>query len=259
MSAAADSAPLFAAQVVTLFPDEVARVGDYGVVGRAIRDGKVALGVQNPRAFAGDRHRTVDDRPFGGGPGMVASYAPWVAAIREARAQLPSATVVLMSPQGARLTQQRLAQMAEGPGVILVAGRYEGLDERIVEAEVDEELSLGDFVLSGGELAAMAILDGVTRLLPGVLGHAQSASQDSFSDGLLDCPHYTRPVVVEQRAVPDVLMSGDHAAIARWRRQQMLGRTWQRRADLIDRAALNEDDRALLDEFLASSDGAVDE
>ncbi|MEO0576105.1 MAG: tRNA (guanosine(37)-N1)-methyltransferase TrmD [Pseudomonadota bacterium] len=251
--------PLFAAQVVTLFPDEVARVGAYGVVGRAVQDGKVALGTQSPRAFAEDRHRTVDDRPFGGGPGMVATYAPWVAAIRAAKAALPRAKVVMMSPQGAPLTQQRLASMATEPGVILVAGRYEGIDERIVDAEIDEELSLGDFVLSGGELAAMAILDGVVRLLPGVLGHSQSAAQDSFSEGLLDCPHYTRPDVAEGRTVPDVLMSGDHAAIARWRRQQMLGRTWQRRPELIDRATLNDEDRVLLEAFLASCNDAVDE
>ncbi|MEL6870565.1 MAG: tRNA (guanosine(37)-N1)-methyltransferase TrmD [Pseudomonadota bacterium] len=248
----------FAVEVVTLFPDEVTRVGTYGVVGRAVDNGLVTLGTVNPRAFAQDKHRTVDDRPFGGGPGMVATFAPWVAAIREAKRRLPAAKAVLMSPQGAPLTQARLARFAAKDGLIMVAGRYEGLDERIVEAEIDEELSLGDFVLSGGELAAMAVIDGVARLLPGVLGHAASASEDSFVDGLLDCPHYTRPMRVEGRSVPPVLQSGDHAAIARWRRRQMLGRTWQRRPDLLTGAVLSAADQQLLDEFIASQSDADD-
>lgn len=238
-------------RVVTLFPERVAAVGEYGVTGRAVQGGRVELGCINPRDFTEDAHRTVDDRPFGGGPGMVMKFEPAVAAIRAARAEAPGATCVLLSPQGERFTQATAERLAALPGLVLVAGRYEGLDERIVEAEIDEELSLGDFVLSGGELAAMAVIDSVARLLPGVLGHDASAAEDSFANGLLDCPHYTRPPEVEGRAVPSVLLSGDHAAIARWRRKQALGRTWQRRPDLLAQAALSEEDEQLLAEFRA--------
>ncbi|MEO1580866.1 MAG: tRNA (guanosine(37)-N1)-methyltransferase TrmD [Pseudomonadota bacterium] len=238
--------------VITLFPDWVRTVAEHGVVGRAIADGAVTLDCINPRDFAEDRQRRVDDRPFGGGPGMVMQFAPMAAAIRAARVASEAAHVVLMSPQGPQLTQARVAAMARRPELVLVAGRYEGLDERIVDAEIDEELSLGDFVLSGGELAAMAVVDSVVRLLPGTLGHADSADEDSFSDGLLDCPHYTRPAEIEGRHVPAVLQSGNHAAIARWRRQQQLGRTWLRRPDLLEGMELDVGDRELLEQYIAS-------
>ena len=236
---------------VTLFPERVTAVGEYGVTGRAVQKGLVDLACVNPRDFTEDAHRTVDDRPFGGGPGMVMKFEPVVAAIRAAREEAPGAPCVLLSPQGRPYTQATAERFAALPGMVLVTGRYEGLDERIVEAEVDEELSLGDFVLSGGEVAAMAVIDSVARLLPGVLGHDASAAEDSFSDGLLDCPHYTRPPEVAGRKVPAVLLSGDHAAIARWRRQQSLGRTWQRRPDLLAQATLSAEDEQLLEAFKA--------
>jgi tRNA (guanine37-N1)-methyltransferase len=242
--------------VVTLFPELVRAVVDSGVTGRAAKAGLLELVTWNPRDYAHDRHRTVDDRPYGGGPGMVMSYPPLRDAIRAARASAPEgARVAYLSPQGRRLDQAGVEELASRTGLVLVAGRYEGIDERLVEAEVDEEWSLGDYVLSGGELAAMAIVDSVTRLIPGALGDADSAEQDSFVDGLLDCPHYTRPEVADGRSVPDVLLSGDHAAIDRWRRKQALGRTWQRRPDLLERVTLDEEQRALLDEYIAEQAG----
>ncbi len=238
--------------VVTLFPELVRAVIDSGVTGRAAAAGLIELVTWNPRDFTRDRHRTVDDRPYGGGPGMVMMYPPLRDAIRAARAAAPAgARVAYLSPQGRRLDQAGIEELAGRPGLVLVAGRYEGIDERLVDAEVDEEWSLGDFVLSGGELAAMAVVDAVTRLIPGALGDADSAGQDSFVDGLLDCPHYTRPEVADGRTVPAVLLSGDHAAIARWRRKQALGRTWERRPDLLERAGLDEEQRRLLEEYIA--------
>lgn len=238
--------------VVTLFPELVRAVVGSGVTGRAADAGLLELVTWNPRDFAQDRHRTVDDRPYGGGPGMVMSYPPLRDAIRAARAAAPDGSrVAYLSPQGQRLDQAWVEELASRTGLILVAGRYEGIDERLVEAEIDEEWSLGDFVLSGGEIAAMAIVDAVTRLIPGALGDADSAEQDSFVDGLLDCPHYTRPEVADGRTVPAVLLSGDHAAIARWRRKQALGRTWQRRPDLLEQVALDEEQQRLLDEYIA--------
>jgi tRNA (guanine37-N1)-methyltransferase len=238
--------------VVTLFPELVRAVVDSGVTGRAANAGLLELVTWNPRDYAHDRHRTVDDRPYGGGPGMVMSVPPLRDAIRAAREAAPAGTqVAYLSPQGRRLDQAGVEELASRPGLILVAGRYEGIDERVVEAEIDEEWSLGDYVLSGGELAAMVIVDCVTRLIPGALGDADSAGQDSFVDGLLDCPHYTRPEVVEERTVPAVLLSGDHAAIARWRRKQALGRSWQRRPDLLEQVELDEEQRRLLEEFIA--------
>ena len=221
--------------VVTVFPEMFAALTDYGVSGRAVRTGLVQVELWNPRDFTRDRHRSVDDRPYGGGPGMVMMAPPLCAAIRAARAALGvAARVVYLSPQGTRLTQRRIeATVADAVPLVLVAGRYEGVDERVIAAEVDEELSLGDYVLSGGELAAMALMDAAIRLLPGALGHEESALQDSFADGVLDCPHYTRPEVFEGRAVPEVLLSGDHARIARWRREQALARTRVRRPDLV--------------------------
>jgi tRNA (guanine37-N1)-methyltransferase len=207
---------------------------DFGVTGRAIREGMVEVGFWNPRDHAQDRHRSVDDRPYGGGPGMVMSAPPLVAAIREAKASVGSgAKVLYLSPQGPRLTQAKAEALAVAGALVLVAGRYEGIDERVIEAAVDEEISIGDYVLSGGELPAMVLMDAVIRLLPGALGHGESAAQDSFSEGRLDCPQYTRPVVFEGRAVPEVLLSGDHEKIRRWRLEQSRHRTAARRPDLI--------------------------
>lgn len=220
--------------VVTLFPEMFDALIDFGVTGRAIREGMVEVGFWNPRDHAQDRHRSVDDRPYGGGPGMVMSAPPLVAAIREAKASVGSgAKVLYLSPQGPRLTQAKAEALAVAGALVLVAGRYEGIDERVIEAAVDEEISIGDYVLSGGELPAMVLMDAVIRLLPGALGHGESAAQDSFSEGLLDCPHYTRPEVFEGLAVPEVLLSGDHEKIRRWRLEQSRHRTAARRPDLI--------------------------
>ncbi len=222
-----------------------------GIVGRAVARGRLRLGLWNPRDYTHDRHRTVDDRPYGGGPGMVMLVQPLRDAIRDARDHAgDGARVVYVSPQGRRLDQAGLQELAALPGLVLVAGRYEGIDERVVEAEIDEEWSIGDYVLSGGELAAMVVVDGVTRLLPGALGHEESAQQDSFANGLLDCPHYTRPEEIGGRVVPPVLLSGDHQAIHRWRMKQSLGRTWLRRSDLLQGLALTEEQQRLLDEFI---------
>ena len=220
--------------VVTIFPGMFSALTGCGVSGRAVRDGLVELQYWNPRDFTTDRHRTVDDRPYGGGPGMVMMAAPLCAAIRAAKRELGCGTrVIYLSPQGERLTQRRVGELARSESLILLAGRYEGIDERVIESEVDEEISLGDYVLSGGELAAMVLLDAMIRLLPGALGHDQSAEQDSFSGDLLDCAHYTRPEVFEGRSVPEVLLSGDHERIRRWRLAQALRRTRARRPDLL--------------------------
>ncbi|CAI8910815.1 tRNA (guanosine(37)-N1)-methyltransferase TrmD [Methylocaldum szegediense] len=236
--------------VVTLFPEMVDSAARYGVTGRAIEQGIVDLKLWNPRDWAPDRHRTVDDRPYGGGPGMVMKVEPLRSAIRAARADsdLPAKTIYL-SPQGGLLTQDVVVRLARCPRLILVAGRYEGVDERLIELEIDEEWSIGDYVLSGGELAVLVMFDAVVRLLPGVLGHADSAVQDSHMAGLLDCPHYTRPEVVDGRRVPQVLQSGDHGAIRRWRLKQSLGRTWLRRPDLLAKLELDAEQRSLLEEF----------
>jgi len=251
--------PVMEIQVVTLFPEEFRPLTDLGVTGRAFRERRVQLGFANPRDFALDRHRSVDDRPYGGGPGMVMAVEPMRSAIRHARhmaARADSATdvsqtvVSLLSPQGKRLDETAVRELAGRRALILVCGRYEGLDERLLELEIDEEWSIGDYVLSGGELAAAVVIDAVVRLIPGVLGDEQSAEQESFSGGLLDYPHFTRPEVMDGMAVPQVLLSGDHQAIAKWRRKQALGRTWQRRPDLIDRAQLSGEDEILLAEYL---------
>lgn len=254
-------------QVITLFPEEFMPLVDLGVTGRAIRDGVVDLQVLNPRDFAQDRHRSVDDRPYGGGPGMVMAVEPLRSAIRQARKSVTQgegeqsvapACVSLMSPQGRHMDQAAVHSLAGRADLILVCGRYEGVDERLVESEIDEEWSIGDYVLSGGELAAAVMIDAVVRLLPGVLGGELSAAQDSFSEGLLDCPHYTRPESVDGRQVPAVLMSGDHQAIARWRRKQSLGRTRLRRPELLERLQLDSKDQALLAEFLAETTAEQD-
>lgn len=236
--------------VVTLFPEFMRQAAALGVVGRAQERGLLAVVTWNPRDYTTDAWRTVDERPYGGGPGMVMLIDPLRATLdaAHAAAETPAHTVYL-SPQGARLTQRRVAQLARLPRLLLLCGRYEGVDERLLAAGVDEELSIGDYVLSGGELAAAVMIDAVGRLQEGALNHAESAAQDSFSDGLLDCPHYTRPERHALGAVPEVLLSGDHAAIRRWRRQQSLGRTWQRRPDLLAQVELDATDRRLLDEF----------
>ncbi len=238
-------------QVVTIFPEMVNTIGEYGVVGRAVEREVISLECQNPRDFTVDVHRTIDDRPYGGGPGMVMKYEPAAAAIAAAKEKLPAGSpVVCMSPQGAVFDQATAQRFAGLAGIIFLAGRYEGIDERLIESEVDEELSLGDFVISGGEIAAMAVIDAVTRLLPGVLGDETSAMQDSFMEGLLDHPHYTRPEELDGRRVPEVLLSGDHARIARWRYQQALGRSFQRRPDLVEKLELNDEQQKLLNEYL---------
>lgn len=227
--------------IVTLFGPMFGAVSEQGVTGRAHGQGRWSLHTWNPRDYTHDVHRTVDDRPYGGGPGMVMRVEPLehaVRAAREARGE-PHAPVILMSPQGARFDQAMAQKLADGPGAVLVCGRYEGIDQRFIDRWVTQEISLGDFVLSGGELAAMAVVDASVRLLPGVLNDSASAVQDSFDDslsGLLDCPHYTRPEVYEDQPVPDVLLSGHHANIVRWRREQSLQATWRRRPDLIDAA-----------------------
>ncbi len=237
--------------VITLFPQMFQAVSGEGVVARAISQGRMQLRIWNPRDYAADTHRTVDDRPYGGGPGMLMQAGPLRQAIQAARqSAAQSARVIYMSPQGARLDQAKVKALSSVERLILIAGRYEGIDERIIDAFVDEELSVGDYVLSGGELAAMVVIDAVTRLLPGVLGHCDSAQQDSFSAGLLDCPHYTRPESLDIGRVPGVLLSGDHVAIARWREQQALGRTWLRRPDLLEQIELTPEQRRLLDEFI---------
>lgn len=239
--------------VVTLFPEQVQALAGFGVAGRAVARGVVTLSTWNPRDYATDKHRTVDDRPYGGGPGMVMKVEPLRAAIRAARnAADTTARVLYLTPQGRCLDQAAVNDLAQRSGIILVAGRYEGIDERVVESEIDEEWSIGDYVLSGGELPALVVIDAITRLLPGALGDADSAQQDSFMDGLLDYPHYSRPEVLDdQRSVPAVLLGGDHAAIQRWRRKQALGRTWLRRPELLAIAALDEDAQHLLAEFIA--------
>jgi len=244
--------------VVSLFPEFVAQVAGHGVVGRAGERGLVSVHGWNPRDYAEGNYRRVDDRPFGGGPGMVMMIDPLRACLAAARAADPApARTVYLSPQGRPLTQDRVRELAGRGRLLLLCGRYEGVDERLLDAEVDEELSIGDYVLSGGELAAAVVIDAVARLQDGALSDAESALQDSFEPdpaggpALLDCPHYTRPPVHALGEVPPVLLSGNHALIARWRRQQALGRTWLRRPELIDRAKLSRADQALLEAFLA--------
>lgn len=241
--------------VVTLFPQMVADGLHYGVCGRALEQGLATLLTVNPRDHAEDPHRNVDDRPYGGGPGMVLKEAPLRKAIHAARRTLPAgARTVFLGPQGQRLGQELVREMAGWEGMVLVCGRYEGFDERLVEAEADCEISLGDFVLSGGELAAMAVIDAVTRLLPGALGDDASAEEDSFSSELLDHPHYTRPEVLEDgRSVPAVLLGGNHEAIRRWRLKQALGRTKLRRPELLEKRLLTAEEQQLLGEYLAES------
>ncbi len=235
--------------VITLFPEMFAAVSDYGITRRARELGLWRLGLWNPRDFADDSHRTVDDRPYGGGPGMVMLAEPLEKAIDAARLSQPGLPVIHLSPQGQPLGHERVMALARTAGAILLCGRYEGIDERLIGRRVDEEISLGDFVLSGGEIAAMALIDAVVRQLPGALNDAASAAEESFAAGLLDCPHYTRPEVYQGLAVPPVLLSGHHGEIRRWRLKQSLGRTWLRRPELIERHGLSQEEAVLLEEF----------
>ena len=237
--------------VVTIFPEMVLDSALNGVTGRAIKQGLVDLSVWNPRDYTLDRHRTVDDRPYGGGPGMVMKYQPLKDAVDHARESVKTerVKVVYLSPQGKPITQKLLNDSVALEQLILVAGRYEGIDERFIRNECHEEWSLGDFVISGGELAALVVIDAVSRLLPGVLGDGESAKQDSHMQGLLDCPHYTRPEELKAGGVPDVLLSGNHQAIERWRMKQSLGQTWQKRPDLLLNKELTTLQQALLEEF----------
>lgn len=236
-------------EVITLFPEMFAAVTGYGITRRARERGLWRLTLRNPREFASDNYRTVDDRPYGGGPGMVMLAEPLEKAIAAARSSLPGGKVIYLSPQGRPLSHVRVAALAREGGAILLCGRYEGVDERLIERCVDEEVSLGDFVLSGGEIAAMALMDAVVRQLPGALNDAGSVAEESFAGGLLDCPHYTRPEVYEGMPVPPVLISGNHAEIRRWRLKQALGRTWLRRPELIERRQLSSEESVLLEEF----------
>lgn len=240
--------------VVTLFPEMLAAVTDHGITGRAVKRGLVTVDCWNPRDFTEDKHRTVDDRPYGGGPGMVMTIEPLQQAINAAKEQNGAvAKVIYLSPQGRRLDQAGVEELSRCEKIILIAGRYEGIDERLIEMEVDEEWSIGDYVLSGGELAAMVMIDTVVRQLPGALGHQQSAQEDSFAEGLLDCPHFTRPENYQGRPVPEVLLSGDHENIRRWRLKQALGRTWLRRRELIESRELTAEEAELLASFIAES------
>ena len=250
---------------ITLFPEMFAAVSGYGITRRALEQGAWSLELWNPRLFAEDNYRTIDDRPYGGGPGMVMMAEPLERAILAAKKASAAATagkpstakVIYLSPQGKALDHARVKSLLAEPGLVLLCGRYEGVDERLVRRHVDAELSLGDFVLSGGELAAMALIDAVVRQLPGVLGDEQSAAQDSFarSAGLLDCPHYTRPEMWGGEPVPPVLLSGHHAEIERWRLKQALGRTWQRRPELLQARGMDADESKLLEEFRQETQG----
>ena len=238
--------------VVSLFPDMFAPFTQQGVIGRAVKSGTLSVDTFNPRDFTHDRHRTVDDRPYGGGPGMLMMVKPLTDAIQAAKkVGGENSKVIYLSPQGKPLDQAGAQRLANIDRTILICGRYEGIDERVIERHVDEEISIGDCVLSGGELPAMVLMDAVARLVPGVLGHKASAVEDSFTDGLLDCPHYTRPEILDGQKVPEVLLSGDHEKIRQWRLMQSLGRTLQRRPDLLNHLALTEEQQRLLDQYQA--------
>ncbi|NRA82884.1 MAG: tRNA (guanosine(37)-N1)-methyltransferase TrmD [Gammaproteobacteria bacterium] len=233
--------------IITLFPDMFKAITDQGVTGRAVKNGLIHLQCWNPRDFTQDKHRTVDDRPYGGGPGMLMMVQPLSDAINAAKAAAgDGAKVIYLSPQGRRLDQTGVEELATNEKLILICGRYEGVDERIIETLVDEEWSIGDYVLSGGELPAMTLIDAVSRFVPGVLGKQASAEQDSFADGLLDCPHYTRPEKLNGMTVPAVLLSGNHEKIRRWRLEQSIERTYKRRPDLIDNLALTDEQAIML-------------
>ncbi|MFQ2101973.1 tRNA (guanosine(37)-N1)-methyltransferase TrmD [Aeromonas sanarellii] len=244
--------------VISLFPEMFRAITEHGVTGRAVKSGLLQIECWNPRDFTHDKHRTVDDRPYGGGPGMLMMVQPLRDAIHAAKqAAGDGVKVIYLSPQGRKLTQAGVTELATNQKLILVAGRYEGIDERVIQTEVDEEWSIGDYVLSGGELPAMTLIDAVSRLVPGVLGDQASAEQDSFTDGLLDHPHYTRPEVLDGLTVPESLTSGNHEVIRRWRLKQSLGRTWQRRPELINNLALTDEQESLLAEYVREVRGNV--
>ena len=241
---------IYQIDVVTLFPDIISSALTHGVIGRAKGNGLIELRNWNPRNYAQDKHKTVDDRPYGGGPGMVLKHQPLSAAIKKAKEKQPKTKVILLSPQGTQLKQSSVAEFSKRKGMIIVCGRYEGVDERIIMSEIDEEWSIGDYVLSGGEFAALVLIDSVCRLLPGVLGDNNSANEDSFVDGLLDYPHYTRPDDINGLIVPEILQSGNHEKIRRWRLKQAIGKTWRIRPDLIESIELNEEQKLLLQEYI---------
>ncbi|MBV6541542.1 tRNA (guanosine(37)-N1)-methyltransferase TrmD [Ursidibacter maritimus] len=237
--------------IISLFPEMFKAITEFGVTGRAVKQNLLQVECWNPRDFTFDKHKTVDDRPYGGGPGMLMMVQPLRDAIREAKATAckedgVEAKVIYLSPQGRKLDQVGVQELATNQKLILVCGRYEGIDERLIQAEIDEEWSIGDYVLTGGELPAMTLIDAVARFIPGVLGKQASALEDSFADGLLDCPHYTRPEVLDGEPVPTVLMSGHHEQIRKWRLEQSLERTWLRRPELLDSLALTDEQRVLL-------------
>lgn len=238
--------------VITIFPELFHSIMEYGISGRALRQGIAHLHLWNPRDYADNPHRNIDDRPYGGGPGMLMQFTPLQNAIQAVQIKAPSSAVIYLSPQGQVLNQAIIRGLAQRPGMILIAGRYEGIDERILERYVTEEWSIGDYVLSGGELPILVLMDTIIRLLPGALGHADSAMQDSHSNGLLDHPQYTRPEQIEDMRVPEVLLSGNHALIRRWRLQQSLGRTCLCRADLLAQRGLSDNERQLLHAFIDS-------
>lgn len=245
---------------ISLFPQMFDAITQYGVTGRAIRNGLIDFHTWNPRDFTHDKHRTVDDRPYGGGPGMLMMVQPLRDAISAAKTAAQTAgknaKVIYLSPQGRKLDQTGVSELAQHDALIFIAGRYEGIDERIIESDVDEEWSVGDYVLSGGELPAMNVIDAVARFIPGVLGHQQSAEEDSFSNGLLDCPHYTRPEVLDDKSVPQVLLSGNHEKIRQWRQFQSLQRTWTRRPELLTDLALTAEQQQMLDQIKGECDAA---
>ncbi|PSW09475.1 tRNA (guanosine(37)-N1)-methyltransferase TrmD [Photobacterium sanctipauli] len=237
--------------IISLFPDMFNAITNFGVTGQAVKKGLLSVETWNPRDFTHDKHRTVDDRPYGGGPGMLMMVQPLRDAIHAAKQSVEGqAKVIYLSPQGRKLDQAGVEELAQNENLILICGRYEGVDERIIQQEVDEEWSIGDFVLTGGELPAMTLVDAVVRFVPGVLGDFASAEEDSFANGLLDCPHYTRPEVLDGQEVPKVLLSGNHKDISRWRLKQSLGRTWLRRPELLENLALTDDQEFLLAEFI---------
>lgn len=245
--------------VISIFPEMYQALTDFGVTGRAVDKGLVSIDIWNPRDFTIDKYQTVDDRPYGGGPGMLMKVEPLKYAIEAAKAKLGSQSkVVYLSPQGSTLTQDKAQQLAQEESLIFLAGRYEGIDERLIGTQIDEEISIGDYVLSGGELASMVVMDSVIRLVPEVLGHDMSAVEDSFVDGLLDCPHYTRPEEYEGRKVPDVLLSGNHEKIRQWRLKQALGRTWEKRPDLLAKRELSKEEDTLLQEYKRDVQGRGD-
>ena len=238
--------------IITLFPEMFKAITEFGVTGRAVKHNLLQVRCYNPRDFTHDKHKTVDDRPYGGGPGMLMMVQPLRDAIHSAKADAGEGVkVIYLSPQGRKLEQAGVKELSLNSKMILVCGRYEGIDERLIQSEIDEEWSVGDYVLTGGELPAMTLIDAVARFIPGVLGKQESAQEDSFADGLLDCPHYTRPEVLDGLTVPPVLMSGNHAEIRKWRLKQSLERTWLRRPELLESLALTDEQRKLLQQVQA--------